>query len=269
MKDSSGKSADPGMANLAIDPDVLARELAAELLGDPLDEIDAATLDNDDLSVTRQCDSGLVWLQKGYEERLQGLRVFCEHRDIRAIPLLLPLLNEPCPVIRMSAVYALGRNPHAPAVEALLQLLQEDSNAYVRKAAAWTLGNYPGAPVLKPLIHALQNDVAAVRIWASGSLAKAGATSVEKADYASTELLLSLQIDSEPVVRSNCIWALGRLYDILPEARKQELVDAFVNVLIQDDEVSVRDEARSALETLENPSVGKRLQALVDEGTLI
>ena len=33
------------------------------------------------------------------EERLQGLRVVCEHRDARALPLLIPLLQEPCPVV--------------------------------------------------------------------------------------------------------------------------------------------------------------------------
>ena len=85
----------------------------------------------------------------------------------------------------MSAVYALGRNPCPRAVKILLKLLRSDSNAYVRKATAWSLGNYPDAPVLKPLIHSLQNDVAAVRLWASGSLAEAGSISSENAEKAS------------------------------------------------------------------------------------
>ncbi len=269
MKDVSRQSFEEGMANLAIDPEVLARELAAESLGDPLDDLDIDARNSDAIAVANQCDAGLAWLKQGSEERLQGLRVFCEHRDPRAIPLLLPLLNEPCPVIRMSAVYALGRNPCSTAVDLLLQLLHSDSNAYVRKATAWSLGNYPEAPVLKPLIHALQNDVAAVRIWASGSLAKAGATSMEKADAAAIELLMSMRIDSEPVVRSNCIWALGRLYDKLQESRKHDLVEDFVKVLLNDEEASVRDEARIALEHLEDPCIGERLQALINEGTLV
>ena len=54
------------------------------------------------------------------EQRIQGLRIFCEYRDKRSFPLLLPLLDQPCPVERMSAVYALGRNPFPDAVEKLV-----------------------------------------------------------------------------------------------------------------------------------------------------
>ena len=66
----------------------------------------------------------------------------------------------------------------------LYSLLEVDENAYVRKATAWSLGNYSDAPVLEPLIFSLQNDVAAVRLWASGSLAEAGGISSEKAEKA-------------------------------------------------------------------------------------
>ena len=38
MNEVNEKSINEGLANLAIDPDVLAKELDAELLGDPLDE---------------------------------------------------------------------------------------------------------------------------------------------------------------------------------------------------------------------------------------
>ena len=269
MKNAQGHLSNEGLADLAIDPDVLARELAAELLGDPLDEIDLKGFDPDAINVASECESGLRWLKQGHEERLQGLRVFCEHRDPRALPLLVPLLQEPCPVERMSAVYALGRNPCPRAVDILLQLLRTDSNAYVRKATAWSLGNYADAPVLKPLIHALQNDVAAVRIWASGSLAEAGGSSAANADCAAKQLLVSMQIDSEPVVRSNCIWSLGRLYEQLEDLRRVQLVDAFVNVLLNDGESSVRYEARIALEQLDSLQVKERLQSLIEEGLLV
>ena len=166
----------------------------------------------------------------------------------------------------MSAVYALGRNPSPPAVGPLLKLLQEDSNAYVRKATAWSLGNYPDAPVLNPLIRALQTDVAAVRLWASVSLAEAGVTSAAKADPAAGQLLISLRIDSESVVRSNCIWALGRLFEHLVEPRRLEVIEVFVRALLHDRERSVRDEARTALEQMESPDVLDRLQTLMDEG---
>ncbi len=257
------------LANLAIDPEVLAKELDAELVGDPLDEIDLEGFDSDSLNAKRECDLGLQWLKQGHAERLQGLRVFCEHRDPRALPLLVPLLQEPCPVQRMSAVYALGRNPCPRAVDILLKILKTDCNAYVRKATAWSLGNYADAPVLNPLISSLQKDVAAVRLWAAGSLAEAGSGSALKADLAANQLLESLQIDQESLVRSNCIWSLGRLYEKLDERRKEELEEAFINVLLSDEEPSVRDEARISLEQIGNPSVTARINALISEGRLL
>jgi len=257
------------LTNLAIDPDVLAKELAAELVGDPLDEIDLEEVDSDEVKAARDCEIGLEWLQKGHEERLQGLRVFCEHRDPRALPLLVPLLQEPCPVERMSAVYALGRNPCPRAVDILLHLLRYDSNAYVRKASAWSLGNYPEAPVLQPLIHSLQKDVAAVRLWASSSLADVASGSPVQADLAASQLIISLQIDSEPVVRSNSIWSLGRLYDDLEQSRKDELIEAIITIFSNDEEPSVRDEARIVLEQINNPQVKTRLQELFNEGLLL
>ena len=63
------------MAELAIDPDVLERELAAELMGDPLDEIAPDDPEGDALEAVRACDEGLELLKQGHDQRLQGLRV--------------------------------------------------------------------------------------------------------------------------------------------------------------------------------------------------
>ncbi len=269
MKEDILNSAEEGLRNLAIDPDVLAEELAAELQGDPLDDIAVEGLDQDKNKVIQECQLGLKWLQQGHEERLQGLRVFCEHRDPRALTFLLPLLSEPCPVERMSAVYALGRNPSPRAVDKLLELLETDSNAYVRKAAAWSLGNYPDSPVMNPLIRSLQNDLAAVRLWAASSLAEVGSVSIIQAETVVSELLLSLRIDQEPLVRSNCIWSLGRLYEKLSDACKLELSEGLFLVLLNDNEPSVRYEARIALEQIPNPDVSSRLRKLLEEGLLL
>lgn len=253
---------------LYLDPDVLAQELAEELLGDPLDELDQATPPAS--AVEAECNQGLMLLAEGeHDSLMQGLRIFCEYRDPRALPLLLPLLRKACPILRMSAVYALGRNPTPMAVEPLLGLLAADDNGYVRKAVAWSLGNYSEAPVLNPLIRSLQVDISAVRLWAASSLSDAGCTSPSKADPAASQLLLSLRIDSEPAVRSNSAWGLGRLYEKLVEPRQQGVVEALVHALLHDAESSVRDEARLALEQLEQPEVLDRLQTLVDEGLLI
>ena len=269
MNDETQKSSKDGLANLAIDPDLLARELAAQLAGDPLDDIELDKSDEDLVNTSKECDLALKWLQSGHEERLQGLRVFCEYRDPRAIPFLIPLLEEPCPVERMSAVYALGRNPSPQALNILLNLLKYDSNAYVRKATAWSLGNYSDAPVLEPLINSLKQDVAAVRLWASSSLAEVGLNSAEKSLKAANQLLENLQIDGEPIVRSNCIWSLGRLYTLLSEEIKIQVEDTFISVLLNDLEPSVRYEAWIALEQLDNPKVQKKLRSLIDEGQLV
>ena len=269
MNDENQKLSEDGLANLAIDPDLLARELAAQLAGDPLDEIELDKIDEDQGNSSKECDLALKWLQAGNDEKLQGLRVFCEHRDPRALPFLLPLLDEPSPVVRMSAVYALGRNPCPKAIDLLLHLLKFDSNAYVRKATAWSLGNYPDAPVLEPLINALKQDVAAVRLWASSSLAEVGLNSAESSPPAANQLLESLQVDGEPIVRSNCIWSLGRLYGLLSAEIQIQIIETFISVLLNDREPSVRYEARTALEQLDNPEVQKKLKSLIDDGQLV
>jgi len=269
MNDANQKLSKEGLANLAIDPDLLARELAAQLAGDPLDELELDKTDEDKVNSSKECDLALKWLQSGNEERLQGLRVFCEHRDPRALPFLVPLLDEPSPVVRMSAVYALGRNPCTQAIDLLLHLLRFDSNAYVRKATAWSLGNYSDASVLEPLINSLKQDVAAVRLWASSSLAEVGLNSVDSSLPAANQLLESLQIDGEPIVRSNCIWSLGRLYNLLSEEIKIQIEDTFISVLVNDREPSVRYESRIALDQLDNPEVKKKLKSLIDDGQLV
>ena len=269
MNDENQNLSNEGLANLAIDPDLLARELAAQLAGDPLDEIEIDKTDQDLINLSKECDLALEWLQSGQEERLQGLRVFCEHRDPRALPFLVPLLDEPSPVLRMSAVYALGRNPCPQAIDLLLHLLKFDSNAYVRKATAWSLGSYSDATVLEPLVNALKQDVAAVRLWASSSLAEVGLNSAESSFPAANQLLESLQVDGEPIVRSNCIWSLGRLYALLSEEIQMKIEDTFTSVLLNDREPSVRYEARTALEQLDNPEVQKKLKSLIDDGQLV
>ena len=97
------------------------------------------------------------------------------------------------------------------------------------------------------------------RCWGEG---------LAKADQAAGQLLLALKIDSEPVVRSNSAWSLGRLYADLVEPRQKEVVESLLNAMLNDADLAVRDEARLALEQLESPEILERLQTLVDEGLL-
>ena len=84
---------DTSPQELALDPDLLAMELAQELLGDPLDDVDL--LAEELIDVAAECDHGLKLLAGSAEERIQGLRIFCEHRDPRAIPALMPCWTAP------------------------------------------------------------------------------------------------------------------------------------------------------------------------------
>jgi len=238
------------LADIAIDPDVLAQELSVDFEVDPLEEIDNDGFSKVNLDVVSECDKALELLKGSKESRIQGLKIFCEYRDKRSFPLLLPLLEQSCPVERMSAVYALGRNPCPDAVEKLVDLLEKDDNAYVRRATAWSLANYDNQIVLRPLIKALKNDVSSVRLWASSSLAEIGSISTDNAKLASEQLLISLKIDNEPVVRSNCIWSLCRLYEYLNTQLQESFVDECTKIALFDSEPSVMEEAKTALDSM-------------------
>ena len=238
------------LAEIAIDPDILAKELAVELEMDPLEQIDNDSFSKKNLNITTECDEALRLLKGNREQRIQGLRIFCEYRDKRSFPFLLPLLDQPCPVERMSAVYALGRNPCPDAVQKLIFLLEKDDNAYVRKATAWSLANYDNQIVLKPLINSLKNDVSAVRLWSSSSLAEIGSISTSNAQLAAEQLLISLKIDNEPVVRSNCIWSLCRLFEKLNNFLQESFVDECTKIALFDKEPSVMEEAKTALDSM-------------------
>ncbi len=241
---------DESLVDIAIDPDILAKELAVELEIDPLEEIDNDSFSSKNLNINSECDQALKLLQGDREQRIQGLRIFCEYRDKRSFPFLLPLLDQPCPVERMSAVYALGRNPCPDAVQKLVNLLEKDDNAYVRRATAWSLANYDNQIVLKPLINALKNDVASVRLWSSSSLAEIGSVSNDNAQLAAEQLLISLKIDNEPVVRSNCIWSLCRLFEKLNNIFQETFVDECTKIALFDKEPSVMEEAKTALDSM-------------------
>ena len=71
-------------------------------------------------------------------------------------------------------------------------------------------------------------------------------------------------------MRSNCAWGLGRLYPDLVEPRQKEVVECLLQTMLHDAESGVREEARLALEQLEQPEVLERLQTLPEDvGTVL
>ena len=136
-------------------------------------------------------------------ERMIAARAFCELRDERAIAPLLEMLNDVCPLVRVSVAYALGRNPSLSAVEPLIDLLARDWNGYVRKGVVWALGNCGDRRAIEPLVHALKTDISAVRLWAASSLAQIAKVNYEDIITVLPPLIEGLRRDLIAAVRSN------------------------------------------------------------------
>ncbi|AGY57876.1 HEAT repeat domain-containing protein [Gloeobacter kilaueensis] len=169
--------------------------------------------------------------------RMLAARAFSEIQDERSVPALIDLLADDCPLVRVSAAYALGRNPCPAAVEPLIATLLQDWNGYVRKGLVWALGNCQDARAFDSLVDALVTDIPAVQLWAASALGQLGDP------RAVAPLATALKADPVAVVRSNCAWALGKLGD------KEAGVPALLSAL-DDDDLSVQQDVREALNTL-------------------
>jgi HEAT repeat protein len=194
-------------------------------------------------------------------ERMQAARAFCELEDERAIPRLIELLQDECPLVRVSVAYALGRNKSEHAIIPLISQLSQDWNGYVRKGIVWALGTCHAPLGLRPLISALKYDITAVRLWAASALGQLG-------DLEAIETLTeALTQDPVSAVRGNCAWAIGKLivqrrrdFDTQDEIY-HEAVDALIYAL------SVQTDARNALRKLGDPRGLKVLDRIeMDQG---
>ncbi len=165
-------------------------------------------------------------------ERMQAAREFAEIVEPRAIPRLIALLADPCPLVRISAAYGLGRNPDPAAVEPLIQCLS-DFNDYVRKGAVWALGNCKDERALYPLLQSLRFDISAIRLWSASALGQLG--NLGAIDW----LILALHRDPDAAVRANSAWALGRLGD--------ERVVSDLQLGLSDMDLGVQQDCQAAL----------------------
>lgn len=199
-------------------------------------------------------------------QRMLAARAFCEIQDARAIPHLIQLLTDPCPLVRVPAAYALGRNPSTSAVEPLIAQLDRDWNGYVRKGIVWALGNSKDIRMLKPLLRALKVDISAVRLWAASALGQAADLSYEAVIATVPPMIEALINDPLAAVRSNCAWSLGRLCRELPSnVVYATAVDALIQVLEEDPDLGVRDDAKSALLKLGDPRGIQAIENLESE----
>jgi HEAT repeat protein len=202
-------------------------------------------------------------------QRMLAARAFCELQDERAIPHLIRLLKDGCPLVRVSAAYGLGRNPSQEAVDSLVAQYNRDWNGYVRKGVVWALGNCRDRRSLPTLIEAIKTDIPAVRLWAASSLAQMASVGYEAVIAAIPPLLEALRRDPIPAVRSNCAWAVGQLCRELPSnVVYATAIDGLLEAIVEDEDLGVREDARAALLRVGDPRGLQLIEDLEQEGFL-
>ncbi|NEP16540.1 MAG: HEAT repeat domain-containing protein [Leptolyngbya sp. SIO4C1] len=232
------------------DPDDLTLLETEVGFDEPVDPLDEIALPGEEPEAPRYDPDEMLPLLSSTEsqQRMLGARAFCEIEDARAVPQLIKLLSDSCPLVRVSAAYALGRNPSEAAVAALITQLEQDWNGYARKGIVWALGNCRDARAIDSLIDAIKNDISAVRLWAASALAQMHQVSYEAMIKAIPPLIEVMRRDAIAAVRSNCAWALGQLCKELPSnVVYATAIDALIETFAEDDELGVREDARTAI----------------------
>jgi HEAT repeat protein len=242
--------------------------LNAEIELDPLDNVGLEDAESDDAQPDPE--EMLALLESAdNQQRMIAARAFCEIEDKRAIPHLIRLLTDPCPLTRVSAAYGLGRNPDSSAVEPLIAQLRWDWNGYVRKGIVWALGNCRDDRSLEPLVDALRTDVSAVRLWAASALAQMAYVGYEASISAMPALIEALRRDPVAAVRSNCAWSIGQLCRELPSnIVYATAIDALIEAFVEDEEMGVREDARAAVLKVGDPRGLQVIEDLELEGLL-
>ncbi|WP_448598088.1 HEAT repeat domain-containing protein [Thermoleptolyngbya sp.] len=247
------------------DLSVLAAELDLDLES-PLDKLDESNSETE--APKPDPDEMLALLESPQpQQRMLAARAFCELEDARAVPHLVRLLSESCPLVRVSAAYALGRNPSRDAVEPLIAQFQQDWNGYVRKGIVWALGNSRDRRVLEPLLTALKNDIPAVRLWAASALAQMSTVGYDEIIAAIPPLIEALRRDPIAAVRSNCAWSLGQLCRELPSnVVYATAIDALIEAFAEDEDMGVREDAKLSMLKLGDPRGLQVIEELEQEG---
>jgi len=235
---------------------------------DPLDHV--GTVSAEEAIAKPDPDEMLRLLESPtQQQRILAARAFCEIEDARAIPYLVNLLTAACPLLRVSAAYGLGRNPSPTAVEPLITQLENDWNGHARKGIVWALGNSRDRRSLEPLIDALRTDIPAVRLWAATALAQMAVISYEAIIAAIPPLIQGLRRDAIAAVRSNCAWSIGQLCRELPSnVVYATAIDALIEAFAEDEELGVREDARSALLKVGDPRGLQVIEEIDLEGLL-
>lgn len=201
------------------------------------------------------------------QQRMLAARAFCDIEDARAMPLLIGLLTDTCPLVRVSAAYAIGRNPCPEAVEPLIDRLNNDWNGYVRKGVVWALGNCRDPRCLSSLTDALKTDISAVRLWAGSALAQMSDVGYEASIASMPALIQALVKDPVAAVRSNCAWAIGQLCRQLPSnVVYATAIDALIEAFAEDTDLGVREDAKASILGVGDTRGLQMIETLEQEG---
>ncbi|WP_036485272.1 HEAT repeat domain-containing protein [Myxosarcina sp. GI1] len=242
--------------------------LSTEELTSPLDEMDTVAPASEVPPPDPEQMLELLQSEQA-SQRTIAARAFCELEDRRSIPLLIKLLKDDCPLVRVSTAYALGRNTSPEAVEPLIELLEEDWNGYVRKGIVWALGNSRDRRALQPLIYTLKTDISAVRLWTASALAQVATLEYEDVIAAMPPLIEALRKDAMAAVRSNCAWAIGQLCRELPSnVVYATAIDALIEALVEDDDYGVKDDSKTAILKVGDPRGLQFIEELEFEGLI-
>ncbi|MEM9117446.1 MAG: HEAT repeat domain-containing protein [Cyanobacteria bacterium P01_F01_bin.56] len=200
------------------------------------------------------------------QQRMLAARAFCELEEPRAVPRLIALLKDSCPLVRVSAAYALGRNTDSTAIAPLVEQLR-DWNGYVRKGVVWALGNSHTPEALAPLIEALKTDIPAVRLWAASALAQMINVNYETVVAAVPPIIEVMRRDPIAAVRSNCAWAIGQLCRELPSnVVYATAIDALIETFAEEADLGVREDARTAILNVGDPRGLQIIEELEQDG---
>lgn len=247
------------------DDDLTVLDMETDL-EDPLDRIPA--IEDEEAAPKPDPDEMLPLLaDKDVQQRMLAARAFCELQDDRAIPKLIELLQDTCPLVRVSAAYALGRNTSPDAVEPLIQQYNLDWNGYVRKGVVWALGNCRDRRSVQTLVDALKTDISAVRLWAASSLAQVATLGYDTIVMAIPPLIEALRRDPVAAIRSNCAWSIGELCRELPSnAIYGTAIDALIEAFAEDSDMGVREDAKASMLKVGDPRSLQMIEALEQEG---
>jgi cellulose synthase operon protein C len=186
---------------------------------------------------------------------LQWLDQLWYQRDPAALKLVLPLLNNPEPLIREAAASAVGRMavdapdpaPFRAAVEPLVQLLG-DRTKMVSRAAAWSLRQFGNDGVgIDAIKTALNSPDDYTRRGAARIFYQYWYHMVPREDVA--RILVRHVNDPDMLVRIECLKALWRWWYRTPDfALRRQIEQAFLTrAAVQDEDPVVRLNVAQAL----------------------